>query len=268
MAKVAQGADTMQIIIPTYGRAHKQDTLQYFTPELKKRTTIIAHMDEVDALEKYGVDVCLCPVQGTGIQHVRQWILSDFSDQYICMVDDDLQFYTRKSSDAWNLRYCKPDEVEFLFNRMEGMLRDGLSHVGVSARQGNNNTFPHTEVENTRLCHIYGFNAHLVRDLGFRFDALPLMEDYHLFLTLLKNGHSNKSITDFAVGQPGSNTKGGCSTHRTPELQTYSANKLATLHDPFVKVVEKTNKTGWDGMKTRTDVICYWKKAFAAGRSV
>jgi glycosyltransferase involved in cell wall biosynthesis len=258
----------MKIYIPTYGRQYDQRTIDYLSQGTLNNTEFVVSAHEAPTFAKNGWPHVICPVQGQGIHLVRQWILDNASERYICMIDDDLAFYTRKTEDAWNLRYCTKGEVEMVIHRMASRLKDdGETCVGISSRQGNNNFFPATELDNTRLCHIYAFDTQVVKGLGFRFDEMELMEDYHLFLTLLKNGYPNRLICDFAVGQPSSNTKGGCSTHRTPALQEASAKKLAELHKPFVKVVEKTNKSGWDGMKTRTDVIVSWKKAYEHGRN-
>jgi len=259
----------MKIYIPTYGRQYDQRTIEYLSQGVLNNTEFVVSAQEAPTFAKNGWPHVVCPVQGQGIHLVRQWILDNASERYICMIDDDLAFYTRKTPEAWNLRYCTKDEVAVVLERMAHLVESGTTAcVGISSRQGNNNFFPATELFNTRLCHIYAFDTKIVRELGFRFDEMELMEDYHMFLTLLKNGYGNVLICDFAVGQPSSNTKGGCSTHRTPALQTESANKLARLHKPFVKVVEKTNKSGWDGMKTRTDVIVSWKKAFEYGTDV
>ena len=95
------------------------------------------------------------------------------------------------------------------------------------------------------------------------FGRLEVMEDFDVALRLLRAGHDNVILNNWANNQAGSGKEGGCSHFRTPELHAACASKLASLHPGFVKVVQKTTKGAWGG-GTRTDVNIAWKKARAA----
>jgi hypothetical protein len=82
-------------------------------------------------------------------------------------------------------------------------------------------------------------------------------------LSLLELGYPNLISFKYMHDQPTSGSKGGCERYRTKEMLDQEARKLQDLHPGFVSIVEKSTKHAWGGGK-RTDVICYWKKAFCS----
>jgi hypothetical protein len=183
------------------------------------------------------------------------------------MLDDDLDFFVRRNPDAYNLKQAAPEEKIVLFERLHSYVDSGkYVHAGLSPRQMNNQHFPATEKEVTRINAVHCLNAEYIRTLPFKYDDVDFMEDYHMTLSLLEMGLPNVQITDAAWDQTrGSNATGGFSLSRTTARQKASAEKLAAAHPDFVKVVEKTPKTGWGSeMKTRTDVRIQWKKAYGS----
>jgi hypothetical protein len=90
---------------------------------------------------------------------------------------------------------------------------------------------------------------------------MEVMEDFHVALSLLEAGYSNRIMNHYAHNQKGSGTAGGCSHFRTPELHAKNEHLLAALHPDVVKVVQKETKGAWGG-GTRTDVNIQWKKAY------
>lgn len=251
----------MDIVIPTYGRASNQTTLgqlvaaglhvhlvvqarEYFehTRYEHKNTTLIALPDEIRT-----------------IAPTRQWIFEHLGDSpHLCMIDDDLVFYKRRDDDRTKLRDVKPDELHYAFQRMQDML--GLyAHAGFASREGaNRNTEP--LARNTRIMRVLGYNRDEVREAGARFDAMEVMEDFHVALCLLEHGYQNIVLNNYAHNQAGSGAAGGCSHFRTKELHAANARKLAELHPRYVTLVEKTTKGAWGG-GTRTDVRIQWKQA-------
>jgi hypothetical protein len=182
-----------------------------------------------------------------------------------CMVDDDLWFYKRREDDPTKLREITSEEIRDAFFRMEYMLgREDFAHVGFAAREGaNRNTDPY--MYNTRIMRVLGYDRQLVQALDAKFSDMEVMEDFHIALSLLRAGHQNVILNDYAHNQAGgSAAAGGCSHFRTPELHALNAERLAALHPGFVKVVKKQTKTAWGGGE-RTDVNVQWKKAYNSG---
>ena len=111
------------------------------------------------------------------------------------------------------------------------------------------------------MMRVLGYNKKYLEREQITFGRIPVMEDFDITLQLLRRGYPNMILNHWVHNQGGSDTTGGCSTFRTPELQEKAANMLKEFHPNFVKVVEKETKTSWGGKK-RTDVTVYWKKAY------
>jgi len=214
-------------------------------------------------------DVSVLPCPERGIAATRLWIgeHARMHDQSkFLMLDDDIGFLVRRSPDTWKLRNPQPLEIMRLLNEVEMQLDDN-EHVGVSAREGNNN--PGTGgvdlvVRNTRTIRALAFQTHAF--LSVEHGRVDVMEDFDVSLQILRNGGSNLSLFYWAQGQSMTNAPGGCSTYRDHELHEKSAKRLSELHPGCVKLVEKRNKTDADGFGTRTEVRIQWKKAWKQGR--
>ena len=253
----------MKIFIPTKGRIANDRTWKYLPSFWKTRATLVCPQDEVHYHHAKGRNAIACPA--IGIAATRQWIIENSDDDHILMTDDDHDFYIRKDPLAWNMRYMDLNDTNKLFNDILEYLEQGEAFVGLSARQGNNKLFPDTTRRNIRNCNMYAVNRKVLQQHDIRFDVQPLMEDFYVQLSLLTKGISTLTITDRAWGQPSSNANGGCSTYRNNDLQTKAATMLKEAFPDFVKLVTKNNKSGWEGMEHRTDVIIYWKKAYEWG---
>lgn len=246
----------MIITIPTYGRPKEQKTYSQIPLSRMDKTYLVVQAREAHLYEKYP-NVLVLPSGIQSIAPTRQWILDVFPTQKVVQIDDDFTICCRRG-EGTKLFIAEEHEIEKLFNDIEEAL-DTYSHVGVSARQGNNRV----EEDRKEIARMTGFtacNVPKVREVA-RYDRMVVQEDLDFTLQLLRAGHPNLVFYDFCYNQPGSNTKGGCSSFRTLEVQEEAAHKLAELHPGFVKVVEKETKTSWNGKK-RTDVTVYWKKAY------
>lgn len=249
----------MKIFIPTYGRAGSQVTFDAMTNADGLYPVLVVQARE--AALYGGYPHITLPHDITTIAPTRQYILDELAgDDNFCMVDDDLYFYHRRSDDRTKLRDITPAELRFAFMEMGDMLDRGCAHVGFASREGaNRNTEQH--IDNTRIMRVLGYNTQILRKVGLRFDAMQVMEDFHVALTLLEHGYPNVVLNDYAHNQAsGSGAKGGCSHFRTPALHAENAERLAALHPRYVKVVEKETKGAWGG-GTRKDVNVQWKKA-------
>jgi hypothetical protein len=250
----------MDIVIPTYGRANKQETAR----RLRKADVPFSLVVQSREAHLYSdwPDVRALPPEITTIAPTRQWIIENCNLK-VCMLDDDLQFFVRREDDKSKLRDIKDAELVCMFERISVEL-DAYCHVGIAAREGaNRNTEPF--IENTRIMRVLAYDAAAVCELGIRFDTMEVMEDFHVALSLLSKGCPNLMLNSYANNQAGSGKEGGCSHFRTPELHAANAEKLAAAFPQFVTVVEKETKTAWGG-GTRKDVRIQWKKAYEYGR--
>lgn len=255
----------LQVFIHTYGRSGDQQSLKRLSPRVRRRTWLVVQERESNLYD--WPRLLILPDHIRMLSPTRQYILEHAKRTKIIMMDDDLAFYRRKSSEDWHLRYCKDKDVSVLFDQLSSWLDDYV-HCGVSAREGNNRV-EKSHVENTRMMRLLGYNRELVLKAGARFDRLDTKQDFDMTLQLLRAGFENIVSYGFAQGQwRSSNAPGGCSEYRTQDMMSRCAEELAELHPGFVKVVTKRTKTAWrDFGNVRKDVICYWQKAYRSSDS-
>ncbi len=249
----------MDIVIPTYGRAHNQETLKHLLTA-RLEVTLVVQAREADQYEPDGgVKIVILPDSIRTIAPTRQWIVENVGhSDHICMLDDDLVFYRRRTDDPTKLRGITPVELSDAFYLMDRHLAN-YPHVGFAAREGaNRNT--ESRLFNTRIMRVLGYDRVTLKKHDIRFDEMEVMEDFHVALQLLEAGYDNLVMNEVAHNQGGSGSSGGCSHFRTAELHAANAQKLADLHPQFVTVVDKTTKGSFGG-GTRKDVRIQWKKA-------
>ena len=181
------------------------------------------------------------------------------------MLDDDCVFATRREDDPTKFRDASDQEIEALFVNIYELLEQ-YAAVGVSTREGGNrDTAPYAV--NTRILRILAYRTDILRKEDIRFDRIPVMEDFHVGLSLLTKGYENYKFNHMVHNQGGSNTAGGCSVYRTLEVQRTASYILAGKFPDFVSVVEKETKTAWGG-QVRTDVRIQWKKALQSAGEI
>ena len=258
--------DSLTICIPTRGRVDRQHAYGEIPPDLENNTRIVCPYEEANEHEKLGRNVWPRPKGLQGIHRARQWIIDNVDTPYVLMADDDLKFYHRIKPDHHTLNQNDSNWNIEMFETVLEYLKK-FAHVSVSYRQGNNQ-LPYPHVENYRYSNIYAFDVEVMRKEDVRFDAIELMEDYHVNLSLLRKGYENRVLTSFAWNQMnGVGAPGGVSDYRTKELQAECARKLATIHKPFVKVREREGESDWwRELKNRTDVTVSWQKAYESSQ--
>lgn len=260
----------MQIFIPTRGRIPLQFTWKNLPPSLQAHATLVCPAEEVEQHEARGRRATARP--DVPLSHVRQWIVSELArqDEPVIMLDDDLAFFVRADPEKWNLKPADRAETEKIFQRLYDHVESGVfAHAGLSPRQFNNTNFPHTEVRTTRMNAVHCVDPEVLAKENIRYDAVDLMEDYHVALSLMKKGYDNIVVVDAAWDQArGSGADGGFALTRTKERQSAAAHRLAELHPDCVKVVVKKPKTGqgdvWGG--ERDDVKVSWSTALRNGK--
>jgi len=248
----------MNVYIPTRGRPERQRTWAQLPWDWKRQTWLVVDADEMEVYARPGNSEgyqVLVYDGGPGIAQKRQWILELQAAPHVLMLDDDLDFCARHGG---KLERASAGDIAICLELLARWLAEGIAHVGISARAGNNRV-PDPYVEVTRQYAAMGYNLDLVANAGAAFEpACDPMEDFDMTLQLLEAGLPNRVTYDYAVGSV-ANAPGGCSDYRTAERMQQAATTLAGRHPG---VVALTTKRGWNNLPERTDVEIAWKKAF------
>lgn len=252
----------MLIAIPSAGRADKQRTLATLLEAGVSATLFIPKAERADYSGLNFIDV-----SGRGIGPTRQYII-DFAALHgfkkVLMLDDDLEFFVRRSDNKSKLIKATPAEVRKMIKEVEKQL-DTHAHIGIATREGGNRN-TNDRLYNTRLLRALGYRIDALHQHNIRFDRVPVMEDFDVALQLLELGYPSAQINNYLQDQPGSNVAGGCSAYRTPKVQAEGAKKLRSLHPDFVTLVDKpVPKSGGWFKEPRVDVKVMWKKAYESG---
>lgn len=254
----------MDVIIHTYGRAKRelQHTLHALIAD-GIRPTLVVQARELFEYVWYDGPLCALPDHIRTLAHTRDHIIHDMpGDDHVVFMDDDLRFAVRRADDRTKFRPPQPGDLQTMLRALDLSLLN-YPLVGIGAREGGNRVIEYY-VENSRIMRVLAFRRSYLRKHCLTFSPLVVMEDFHINLQILRSGARTCICNDWVSDQVGgSDAPGGCSVYRTPQVQTDSANLLAKMHPGFVKVVEKK---GWQGQGTRTDVMVYWKKAYASSQ--
>lgn len=247
------------------GRVQRQRTLSAIPKQWLPITWLVVPPAERNAHKHPQILVVaekgIGPARDGAVAHAKK-------ENKVLMLDDDLKFFVRgpkRNPDSkchFSLWPASSEDMTNMLDTVEKGL-DMYGCVSVAAREGCNR-LPHPRAINQRHLRMLGYRIDALRKTGVQFKDMPLMEDFHVQLSLLENGHRSCVFTQWAHDQSSTNISGGCSTYRTLEAQSAAAHRLAELHPDTVKVVEKVTKTDrWKGMgTTRTDVVIQWKKAY------
>lgn len=254
----------MDVIIHTLGRS--KPSLQHTLRALREDDivpTLVVQDKERDLYNWHIGAVCVLPPSITKLAETRDFIIHDMPGfGHVVFMDDDLDFAVRRNDDRSKFKQPSKGDLKSMLEEMDQALVS-YPMVGIGSREGGNRV-TEAMLFNTRIMRVLGFNRQYLRERKLYFTPLVVMEDFHINLQILRSGADTCVLNNWVSNQRGgSDAPGGCSTYRTSEVQTASANKLAGLHPGFVKVVEKTTKGAWGG-GTRTDVIVSWKRARAS----
>lgn len=267
----------MIIIIPTYRRADRQTTLNGLPPAWQKKTVLVCDKQDRRALmqdrtvSKTGCRLQVCPSET--IAQKRAWIIQWYAEhapgEKIIMLDDDLRFcrrdYSRKPT---FIAKATHEDIDLMLRLVEKKL-EKFAHVGIAARQGNNNLEAQQRKNhglstpkelrwwpNYRMIYALGYNTKILMK-ECKLGRIEHREDMDYTMQLLRKGYPNRVLVEWTVDQL-YNSRGGASVDRKIEDSNTDAEKLARLHPGLVKVVERKYKQS----VPRKEVVCYWKKAY------
>ncbi len=182
------------------------------------------------------------------------------------MLDDDVSLVVRKSADATSLRKGAASDWDECLSAVEHHL-SLYAHVGISARGGNNQLGVggprDLVIENTRTLRALAYDTE--KFLSVEHGRVDVMEDFDVNLQILRRGWKNANLGYWAQDQKMTGAPGGCSTYRSHAVHETAARKLAELHSPFVRLVDKKNRGGGE-FGTRKEVVISWKQAFASSQ--
>lgn len=253
----------MYVAIPTRGRVQRQMTMASLAG-VDCRVGLFCPASEVEELASLhpNAEVVAQPAEDMAIAFKRPWVLRHLVHQGIdkvLMLDDDLRFFTRYTTDdgKYRLRPASTESIQWWFGEMEQRLSVLVPHVGFGPRQGN-----HTHPDGWqvgRMMLALGYHAPTVLRYA-EWGRVRTREDMDITLQLLRRGFPNAVTHEFVVDQVQYGSDGGCSDERTVESSDEDAVKLAALHRGFVRVVERNYRN-----VPRREVVCSWQKALAAG---
>jgi hypothetical protein len=254
----------MRIIIPTRARTNEQITLSFLPPELRKRTTLVCPKPEARRLFRLyeDVEIVFQPDPTWKIAPKREWIMRTWLEagyDKIIMLDDDLVFSTRKTTDDWHLRPIQGEELIPEFEELESKLGPEFPHVGFGSRQGNNWQHAGWKSPGRMIYALAYYLPIVVRECEF--NRVRTHEDMDITLQLLRKGYPNAIWNTTVVDQDEFDAWGGTSIERTITSNNEDAYRLAELHPGYVSVRLKRYKAS----VPRNEVHVQWQKALRDG---
>lgn len=257
----------LEVYIPTYGRATHQATWASLPAPVRARTKLVVqHRERREYSSEY--PLLVLPPRVQRIAETREWIVRHHANTGgapgMVMLDDDLRFDARRMDDGGKFVVANAKQITQMFRDIEAELHK-YAAVGVLAREGGNRVLQE-RVYCTRMMRVLAYDTEVLLRERIRHDRLSVAEDFDVTLQLLRRGYENVVLCNMVQGQGSSMAAGGCSHFRTIELHNAEMKRLAELHAPFVRVVQKQTKGAWQG-QARLDVVVAWKKAYASSQA-
>lgn len=255
----------MKIVIITRGRVGGLHTPYSIPPERIPDTYIMCPQDEVDAHRRNHPMFRVISEGPETMDYGTKFnkiVMGGYPElgRRILIMDDDLRFSMRDpNSDS--LIKANASGLWDGFNRIEDIMEE-YPLCGFHPRAMGNNS-PNGIKECTRISNVQGLNLDLIGDVDT--GDWPILNDMVLNLRLLTRGQKTAVWCELFWDQVGSNTKGGCSIHRTAEQQDKYVRRMAAEFPGLVTVQVKTPKNGGGFWTNRTDFRIAWQKAYRQG---
>jgi len=265
-----------KLYIPTYRRS-RQYTFENLPEKWKKKTVLVVDEQDAEMHGKKGYPTLLCPVQGTGISYVREWIakqaIKDKVTKYGVLDDDLYNFaYTRLATEKdkfplWNTKFKDPD-YDAAFDLMSEWLDDFVT-CGLEICW--NPPLEKMFHQNFRQNGAHFYNAKTFPHDKLSWHDVPHAEDFNITLQLLSMGYQNRISLRYRVRpMPTQQSVGGMTLSRTIDTHNESMRALQAKFPQFVKLYDKITKEGigkWGG-QTKVAAEIAWKKCWNASQAV
>ena len=253
-----------RLYIPTYDRVGKQLAFDSLPNKWKDKAILVVHPDEVHE----GYPTLSCPVQGTGIAPVREWIAQHGQGTRYGVIDDDIEFlYTRKEDEEGPSNIKLDDNMfDSMINIFNDWMDMGYMHCGADA-SWNPPTRDKDHKECGRICGNVFYDGERLPVDDIDWTGLPIAEDYYVTLQLLTMGFPNMISYRARVNPNETQAKGGCSTFRSLEIHNESMRELQRRFPQFVKLREKIAKNSgeWSN-KVKLAATISWKEAYKSSQ--
>lgn len=256
----------MKIFIPSMQRAGQQITLGVLRAAGVPASDIYIVVPTKEIKTYKDEDAVVLGTLAKGIADTRQFCLDyahDCEYPYIIMFDDDLTFQKRRTDDPTKFVPCTPKDVKAMLGLFAKLATKYASVGGLAREGGHRKTEPLSECDRPQRAH--AFDVERVRALGCRYNSGLNQDDFDMTLQLLRKGAKNVIVNSYVNSQVMSNANGGASSYLTIERHNASVMRLAKIHHPFVRVVDKPPQVSgaWGG-HPRKDVHISWKRAYAS----
>lgn len=254
----------MEIFVVSRSRFNRSDTLERLG-EFANQCILVVPNRQVknyrSLAARYDCNLIGCPKDGIAL--TRQFCGNLCKSGKFLMLDDDLKFYRRVSKSDWHLKY--PGDlgitVQGMLKQVESLL-DNYAHVAISAREGNNR-LPYPGVECSRPLRALAYRRE--EFLRVSHGRVAIMEDFDVTMQLLRMGYKNFILSYWSQGQITTQMEGGCSDYRTHELHAENVRRFAELHQGFVRLREKKNRSGGE-FGFRLEATIYWQRAWESSQ--
>jgi hypothetical protein len=178
-----------RIYIPTLGRTNNQITYDGL-PDFVKDITYLVIQPHEKKLHK-DKKVLVLPKSVKGINNTRKWIYEKAKNTIWGMFDDDLVFQKRNGSKK---TIMTDNDWKVMLNKTYHSLTTDIPFMG--HRLSFLPPLPVSYKENTGCHCAFYFNGKVLPELDW---SMPLAEDLHMVLQLLRKGFNNKVWNKYSV---------------------------------------------------------------------
>lgn len=241
-----------EIFINSSDRADCVRTVESFPQAWKPFTWIVVPHEQAQAYKaSVQWNVLVLPKNVPPyLSSQRQYVMDHAGCDKVWLMDDDLRFYRRTGSSG-KLRPCVDADMKHMLPFvMDNMETAPFAEIGISTRGTNFYAPSNVQFQGpTGIMRCYCIDRVAFASTGETFAPFEpfLSQDMHVNLSLLENGHMTCVCYEYSTTDIGkSQSKGGCSRYRTPELMEKIAKWMEKRH-PAVKAEQKHVKGGWDG---------------------
>lgn len=272
--------ENYMIYVPSRGRGDRillrRGLWRYVDPiEKSHEVTLCVREEElssypIEQIRGKGVKLAVAHNEATIADKRNSFIEHAISSEveYMFIIDDDSEVYYRDEN--LSSKYTSRVEEVKRRNIFDKILLEAMALcsetyplIGLPIKQGSfglKYTFP----KNIPIIRFVCYHVPTLKKEGIKATGLgtTFMSDRFVQLSLFEKGYRSLSNCRYAIGDPGTGYRGGCSETRTPEKQTEAAKALALRFPNAVSLKVKSNGL-WAA--DRLDCSIKWKSYLKEG---